>query len=142
MNEQERLARRPSNEQIIYANILVIGVWSGIAIMAITYAIYMMGLLPLHVDISMMPQLWDKGVDEYLELTHAPRGWGWIALLGKGDYLNYLGFILLAVMTVICYLVLVKGYLAKKDWIYAGIAILEIVVLCVAASGLLGSGGH
>jgi hypothetical protein len=45
-------------------------------------------------------------------------------------------------MTVVCYLVLLKGYLAKKDWIYAGIAFLEIMVLSLAASGLLGSGGH
>ena len=45
-------------------------------------------------------------------------------------------------MTIVCYLVLVRGYSRQKDWIYAAIAVLEIVVLSVAASGILGAGGH
>ncbi len=142
MNEQEKLARRASKEQIIYANILVVGVWSGIAIMAITYFIYLSGLMPPHVEMDTITSLWGKGVHEYLELTHSPQGWGWVALLSKGDFLNYLGFAWLALMTIVCYLVLVKGYIRKKDWLYSGIAILEIVALSLAASGIFGSGGH
>ncbi len=142
MNSQANFASRPSKEQVIYANILVIGVWIGIAILFITYAIYLSGLMPSHVDISLITANWDKGVDEYLEITNSPRGWGWLKLLSTGDFLNYIGFAFLALMTVVCYLVLLKGYLAKKDWIYAGIAFLEILVLSLAASGLLGSGGH
>ncbi len=142
MKELEKLARRPSKEQIIYANILVIGVWVGIALLFTTYFIYLSGMMPSHVDINLIPKLWGKGVNEYLELTHSPHGWGWVALLGNGDFLNYLGFTLLALMTVLCYMVLLKGYISKKDWIYAGIAFLEILVLSLAASGLLGSGGH
>ena len=142
MDDQEKLARRASKEQIIYANILVVGVWSGIAIMCITYFLYLSNIMPPHVDLHTITTLWDKGVKEYLELTHSPHGWGWIYFLKKGDFLNYIGFIWLAVMTIVCYLVLVKGYLAKKDWLYAGISILEIVVLSLAASGLFGSGGH
>jgi hypothetical protein len=30
----------------------------------------------------------------------------------------------------------------KKDWIFAAISILEIIVLSLAASGILGGGGH
>lgn len=142
MNTQANLASRPSNEQVIYANILVIGVWIGLALLFITYAIYLSGLMPSHVDMALVTGNWDKGVNEYLKITHSPHGWGWVAFLGTGDFLNYLGFAFLALMTVFCYLVLLKGYIAKKDWIYAVIAFLEIVVLSVAASGLLGSGGH
>jgi hypothetical protein len=50
--------------------------------------------------------------------------------------------VLLALMTIFCYLVLVRGYIRQKNWIFTVIAILEIVVLSVAASGILGSGGH
>ncbi|HCY85451.1 MAG TPA: DUF1634 domain-containing protein [Desulfobacteraceae bacterium] len=143
MSEATRnAASRPSKEQVIYANILVMGVWSGIAILFITYFIYLSGIMPTYVEITEIPKLWGLGVNEYLEHTHSPHGWGWVALLGNGDFLNYIGFALLALMTVVCYLVLLKGYFAKKDWIYAAIAVLEIVVLSVAASGLLGSGGH
>ena len=139
---QANLASRPSKEQVIYANILVIGVWIGLALLFVTYGVYVLGVMPSHVDTSLITQNWDKGVAEYLAITHSPHGWGWVALLGTGDFLNYLGFAFLALLTVFCYLVLVKGYIAKKDWIYAGIAILEILVLSLAASGLLGSSGH
>jgi len=142
MNTQANMASRPSNEQVIYANILVIGVWIGLAVLFITYGIYLSGLMPSHVDISLVTGNWDKGVNEYLHITHSPHGWGWLSLLGTGDFLNYVGFAFLALMTVVCYLVLLKGYIAKKDWTYAAIAFFEIVVLSLAASGMLGSGGH
>ena len=142
MNTQNKDGLQPSPEQIIYANLLVIGVWIGIFILVATYVIYVTGILPAHVDMSLIPKLWDKGVSEYLEMTHSPHGWGWAALLFKGDFLNYIGFAFLALMTIVCYLVLVRGYSRRKDWIFAAIAVLEIVVLSVAASGILGAGGH
>ncbi len=109
MNAQANLAARPSKEQVIYANILVIGVWTGLALLFVTYAIYLSGLLPSHVDMSLVTANWDKGVNEYLEITHSPHGWGWVYYLTKGDFLNYIGFTFLALMTVVCYLVLLKG---------------------------------
>lgn len=142
MTAQANLSARPSKEQTIYANILVLGVWVGLAVLFVTYAIYLSGFMPSHVDMAVVTQNWDKGVNAYLEITHSPHGWGWTALLSKGDFLNYLGFAFLALLTLVCYLVILKGYIVKKDWIYAGIAFLEIVVLSLAASGLLGTGGH
>lgn len=142
MSEQANASSRPSKEQVIYANILVMGVWVGLAVLFITYGLYLSGIIAPHVDMSLVINNWGKGVNEYLEITNSPHGWGWVHLLSKADFLNYAGFAFLALLTVLCYLVLVKGYIQKKDWIYAIIAILEIVVLSVAASGLLGSGGH
>lgn len=142
MDTQNKENLKASREQIIYANILVIGVWAGIFILVTTYAIYLSGILPSHVELSIIPTIWGKGVGEYLEITHSPHGWGWVSLLTKGDFLNYIGLALLALMTIFCYLVLVRGYIRQKNWIFTVIALLEIVVLSVAASGLLGSGGH
>ncbi len=142
MNTQNDQALKPSREQIIYANLLIIGVWAGIAILVTTYAIYLTGILPSHVELSLIPKIWGKGVGEYLEITQSPHGWGWVPLLAKGDFLNYLGLALLALMTIVCYLVLARGYVRQKNWIFSAIAILEIIVLSVAASGILGSGGH
>jgi len=142
MNTLKKEDLQPSREQIIYANLLIIGVLAGLIILVTTYAIYVSGILPAHVEISLIPELWGKGVGEYLEITHSPHGWGWVPLLAKGDFLNYIGFALLALMTIFCYLVLVRGYVRQKNWIFTVIALLEIVVLSMAASGILGSGGH
>ena len=142
MTTIEKEAHQPTRDQIIYANLLVIGVWTGIFTLLITYIIYVSGLLPAHVDMALIPKVWGKGVDTYLEVTHSPHGWGWASLLAKGDFLNYIGFALLGLLTVFCFIVLLRGYIRSRNWIFSIIAFLEIVVLAVAASGILGSGGH
>ena len=142
MDTQDKQALKPSQDQIIYANLLVIGVWAGIVIMFVTYSIYLFELLPAHVDTSLIAKVWNKGVGEYLEITHSPHGWGWVGLLAKGDFLNYVGFTLLGLMTLLCFIVLLRGYLRQKNWIFSIIAFLEILVLSLAASGILGTGGH
>jgi len=140
--DKDNDALKASEEQVLYASVLMLGVLAGLAIMGVTYFIYLTGILPEHVDINYLPQVWGKNVNEYLHLTHTPHGWEWTSLLMKGDFLNYIGFALLGLMTVVCYLVLVRGYMRQKDWTYTAISVLEILVLCVAASGILGSGGH
>lgn len=142
MNAADHQSLKPSKEQIIYANLLLIGMLTGIIIMVITYTIYLSGVLSPHVDLALIVNNWNKGIHEYLEITHSPHGWGWVGLLGHGDFLNYIGFVLLALMTIFCYLVLVRGYLRNNDRIFTIISILEIVVLSIAASGILGAGGH
>jgi hypothetical protein len=142
MTAMDNQPPRPSKEQIIYANLLLMGMVSGIIVLIITYTIYVTGLLPSYVDMHLISANWGKGVHEYLEITHSPHGWGWLVLLWKGDFLNYVGFVLLGIMTILCYLVLVRGYFREKNWIFMAISILEIAVLSLAASGLLGSGGH
>jgi hypothetical protein len=142
MDTEDKQALKPSQDQIIYANLLIIGVWAGLAVLLVTYAIYLFEILPVHVNRSLIPTFWDKGVGEYLEITCSPHGWGWLALLGEGDFLNYIGFALLGLMTLMCFIVLLRGYLRQKNWIFSIIAFLEILVLALAASGILGTGGH
>ncbi|THB64785.1 MAG: hypothetical protein D6E12_14060 [Desulfovibrio sp.] len=83
-----------------------------------------------------------QGVSAYILITESPSGWEWANLLGTGDYLNFVGLALLALLTIVCYMILVPGFLRQKDYIYTTIAVVEIIVLVVAASGILGSGGH
>ena len=133
---------KPMPEQLAYANLLFIGAWLGIALMIVTYFIYIGGIFPSHVDISVITQNWDKGTDEFLKIIDGPHGWGWTALLNKGDFLNYVGLVFIATLTIICYIFLIVGYGKIKDWAFFVICIIEVLVLTVAASGILGSGGH
>jgi disulfide bond formation protein DsbB len=142
MSKQAYQSTKPMPEQLAYANLLFIGAWAGIVLMIITYFIYAGGFLSPHVDSALITQNWDKGVNEYLEITNSPHGWGWLNLLNRGDFLNFIGVVLLAVLTLICYLFLIVGYKKRKDWAYFIIAVLEVAVLALAASGILGAGGH
>lgn len=129
-------------EQIVYANILFYGCWSGLALMLITYVIYVFGILDPHVSMPLVTKFWSLPVSSYLTENNVPTGWGWLTLLGKGDFLNFLGIAFLGGLTIICYILVTLAYFRKKDFVFAFIALLEVLVLCFAASGIVGGGGH
>ncbi len=133
---------RASAEQITYANLLFYGCWGGLALMVVTYLLYITGIMPPHVPLEQIPQLWSQPVGTYLTVGNVPQGWGWTVLIGKGDFLNFLGIVLLAGMTIVCYIPLIPVYLKRKEHIFAALAVAEILVLLVAASGLVGGGAH
>ncbi|HEY5998220.1 MAG TPA: hypothetical protein VI078_02845 [bacterium] len=81
-----------------------------------------------------------QGSEGYLEKFKVPTGWGWISLIGYGDFVNFIGIAFLAGVTVACYLRVIPILFARKDTIYGVIAALEVVVLTLAASGLLKAG--
>ena len=142
MNEQNNQDLKPMPEQIRYANILFAGAWLGILLMLITYFIYVSGLISPHIELTVVTQNWNKGVDEFLKITSSPHGWTWLTLIHKGDFLNFVGLVLIAVLTIFCYLFLIAGYGKRKDWAFLIITISEVLVLSLAASGILGTGGH
>lgn len=129
-------------EQILYANILFYGCWLGILIMVVTYLLYISGILEPHVPLQRITQCWAQPVGKYIEGSGIPLGWGWVALLGKGDFLNFVGIVFLAGLTVVCFLTLIPAYVAQRKWAFALIATIEVLVLGLAASGILGVGGH
>ena len=133
---------KPMAEQVIYADMLFWGAWAGIFLLVITYFLYGFGVIAPHIEIELIPQYWGHGLHEYLVGTKAPQGWGWASLLHRGDYANFIGLALLALLTIFCYLVLIRAYFNRKDKIYTTICVLEVLVLSLAASGILGGGGH
>ena len=131
-----------SEEQKTYADWLFYGSWLGLALMVLTYFLYMSGLLAPHVPLDQMPELWSKPVSHYLEVANVPTGWGWVSLLGTGDFINFTGIVLLAGLTIVCYLRTIPVLFRKGDKIMAYIAVAETLVLLFAASGIVGGGAH
>ena len=129
-------------EQVVYSNMLFYGCWGSLGLMAVTYLLYISGLVTPHVPLDTVTQLWSQPVKVYLEKGNVPTGWGWLKLIGQGDFLNVTGVVLLSGMTILCYLPLIGAYMKKKEPIFATIAVLEILVLAFAASGIVGGGGH
>jgi hypothetical protein len=88
MAAMDKQSLKPIREQIIYANLLLIGMVTGIIILIVTYSIYVTGLLPSHVEMQVISANWGKGIHDYLEITHSPHGWSWLHMLGKGRLLK------------------------------------------------------
>ena len=133
---------KASDEQLAYAKILNYGMWFGLALLTVTFFMYMFGALPNFVPIDDLPKYWGMKAKDYIHLLHAPTGWKWTAYVGNGDYLNFVGLAVLAGLTVLCYLAIIPMLLRKKDKAYLVIAVIEVVVLLLAASGLMKVGGH
>jgi hypothetical protein len=129
-------------EQITYANLLFYGSWGAIAILLITFFVYVSGVFESYIPINEISQYWSMPVSQYVHEANVPIGWGWATLLGKGDFLNFIGIALLAGMTIGCFIVILPYYIKQKDIPFIVLIILEVLVLCLGASGIFGTGGH
>ena len=138
----EKKSTKASEEQIAYAKILNIGMFLGLALIVVTFIIYMSGILSSFIPPQEIPKYWGMASKDFIHSMGAPTGWGWVAMVSKGDYLNFIGIAFLAGLTILCYLVILPILIRKKDTPYIVIAIIEVAVLVLAASGILKSGGH
>lgn len=140
----------PTEEQLLYARILAAGMYAGLALLLVTFVLYVTGLVEPAVPIDALPDYWRLSVDEYLHTIneqylhrdHSLTGWWWLGALGHGDYLNFVGIVVLAAVTIVCYVGITPTLVRKRDRVYAVIAVVETVILALAASGLLTAGGH
>jgi hypothetical protein len=140
VDSQQSLKAGP--EQLLYARILEKGMIIGLLILLITYAIYVLGIMTPYLPLSEVPRYWGLSVNEYLHQTNIQPGWAWVHMLGYGDFLNFVGIAILSGVTIICFLSVVPLLWKSGDKVFAVLAVTEVIILTVAASGILGSGGH
>jgi hypothetical protein len=133
---------KATEEQLAYANLLDKGMKIGLLMLIITFSLYLSGIMKPYIPVDQLPNYWSMPVHDYLEHADVQAGWGWLGLVGKGDFVNFIGIAFLAGVSIICYIRIIPILFRKKDMVYVVIAILEVLVLVLAASGLLKSGGH
>jgi hypothetical protein len=131
-----------TEEQLRYANLLNKGMLIGLVGIIVTFIIYVFGILPAAVPKSDLPTYWTHSVHSYLEKAGVEAGWKWIGQLGKGDMLNFAPIAFLGAVTIFCFVAIIPILFRKKDTLYGFLALIEVLVLVVAASGILGVGGH
>lgn len=131
-----------TEEQLRYADILDKGMKIGLVVLFITFILYVFEFFPSHIAIKKLPHYWGLPVHEYLEALKIGNGWSWLGMLGKGDFLNFIGITFLAAITIICYIAVIPVFFKKKDTIFLILAVFEVFVLILAASGILRGGGH
>ena len=117
------------NEQHLYARWLDIGTRIAFVMLLLGFCAYVLELLDPLVPHQELTRLWLLPVDRYVAATGAPTGWGWLALLGKGDYLNFIGIAALATITIVCYARIVPAL----PRLHAALALIQIAVLLAAA---------
>lgn len=139
---QEAAIQTGAEERIAYANTLNIGVKTGLAVLVISFLIYISGALAPIIPFSELGGRWGLPVHEFIKKTGSPSGWGWLWKLNRGDALTFFAVAWLSSVTIVCYLRIIPILIRKGDTIYLIIAVLEVAVLVLAASGVLHTGGH
>ena len=131
-----------TDEQLLYSKILNAGMLVGLSGLVVTFILYASGILEPLIPLEKVETYWILPVNEYLEKSGMKAGWAWFGNMQFGDMLNFLPIAFLSLLTIVCYMAILPGLIRKKDTAYVVIAVLEIIVLAVAASGILGTGGH
>ncbi|MDP2167444.1 MAG: hypothetical protein Q8J64_03835 [Thermodesulfovibrionales bacterium] len=131
-----------TEEQIKYAGMLDKGMKIGFVLVVVSFILYITGIMAPYLPINDLPKYWGMPVHDYLKATNIHMGWAWLGMLQKGDFINFIGIAFLAGVTIPCYIAIMPIFLKKKDKVYFTLALLEVTVLALAASGLLKSGGH
>ena len=140
MDEKSTASLEATPEQILYAKILEWGMYIGLLILFITFALYAFGIMDPYIPMDKISGYWNLSVHEYLEHAGIKDGWAWVGMVTYGDFVNFIGIAILAGVTIICYAAIVPTLLRSKDIAYAVLAVLEVIILTAAASGILAVG--
>jgi hypothetical protein len=140
MEEKTNALLKATPEQVFYAKILEWGMYLGLLILLITFGLYAFGIIDPYIPLDKISKYWAFNVHDYLEHAGIKDGWAWLGMLKYGDFINFIGVAILAGVTIICYAAIVPTLLRSKDIAYAIMAVLEVIILGAAASGLLAVG--
>lgn len=142
MEEKANVSLKATPEQLLYASLLEKGMYFGLLILFITFGLYALGIMDPYIPLDKISRYWSMNVNDYLKQADIHAGWAWVGMLKYGDFVNFIGIAMLSGVTILCYAAIVPTLLKNKDTVYAVLAVLEVIVLSVAASGILGAGGH
>ncbi len=140
MDEKTNALLKATPEQVLYAKILEWGMYIGLLILFITFGLYTFGILDPYIPLYKISNYWSYNVHDYLEHAGIKDGWAWLGMIKYGDFINFVGVAILAGVTIICYAAIVPTLLKSKDTVYAVLAVLEVIILSAAASGILAVG--
>ena len=126
-----------------YAAIVAWGTQLALAVLVVTFVLYIFGIVEPLVPRPAVVEHWQESAEQFAAATGSPRGWHWLEHITAGDYLCFVGLTVLGVLTIIAFFSLLPAYFKRGNWTYFTIACLQIAVLALAASNLLGGlGGH
>jgi len=134
MSHAEKYA---SPEQLRYALVLAAGIRVGIALLVLTFLIYMLGIREPLVPVQELPRYWGMPLAQFVQQTGTATGWHWIARVGRGDVMNLVGIVVLAGTPAFSCLAVLPNFVKRGDVALFTIALLQIIVLIIAASNVL-----
>ena len=125
----------------IYASWLEFIAKTGLVLIVVSFTLYVFEIVQAYTGIKEISHYWSLSASEYMKQTGYHGGWAWTRLVHKSDFMNFVGISLLAGATVVWYVRVLPVFLKEKDSVLAWICVIQILVMTLAASGVL-SAGH
>jgi len=135
----DRQGRYASPEELRYATVLAVGGRLGLLALILVFALYVSGAISPLVPLASLPEYWKLSAREFAALTHHPTGWTWLEQIAFADIATLAPIAFLAGVSVLCSLAVLPQFLRRRDVVHAAILVLQIVVLVIAASNILGA---
>ncbi len=117
----------------LYGGVAVIG----LSLIAVMFALYVSGLAETRVPAAEVASYWHLDAETYAEETGTPVGWEFLRNLAFGESLSFGSLIFMALAVIICLAVMVVTFMKSRNLAFAAVVLLQIVVLVVAATGLI-----
>ena len=124
-------------DQELYARVLAFGSHIGLALLVLFFGVYIFEVVPPLVPHHRLPELWSSPSSQFLRGAGVAPGWDWTRLVHHGDVMNLVGIAILALCSVPPIAAIMPLYWASHRRAVFAICALELVVIAIAASGLL-----
>lgn len=138
MNADDAAARLDASLHQRYAALLFWGSRLSFVFLVASFYAYLSKALPSRVAPEHLGLYWDYPLDTFLERTNTPIGWEWLRHAACGELASLTGIAILASCSAPCLLAVSCVFLRRKDRIYASLCVLQVVIMTLAASGILG----
>ncbi len=99
------------------------------------FALYVTGALPSRLPIPQVEGSFHLSADAFVAQTGAHHGWSWLPFLEQGDGLSLAGIVFTVAVVGLAYGAALWVLLRQRDWLYAALALLQVLVFVWAALG-------
>ncbi len=134
INEENRYA---SDTQLILAKLYRYVSVIGLIFMAVAFILYTSGLLPTSVPAEEVGSYWHLESGVYAVETGTLVGWEFLTNLSSGESLSFGSLVFMAVAIIVCLTIMIAVFFQKNNRLFALIALLQSIVLVLAASGII-----
>ena len=144
MSDKKSAGQYADRVQLAYAKTLDLVSHAVMLALSAGYLAYMLQLLPLEVPVETIAGNWHLSASAMQAKLHLSSGWSCFSNLPAllhGDALSYASVVFLALGTLICLASAATVFFSEKKHLFLVITTLQVIVLLVAASGIM-TGTH
>ena len=131
---------KSTNTPSVYAKTLQILSMIFFSLIVLGYILYLAGVLPAFGSPEVVINGWHLDAQTFRESNKLPGGWTWARHLGQGDMISLGTIYLISLTSILCLPAAVVSFIREKNSIYAGFAVVEFLVLSLAALGIIPPG--